>query len=540
MAFNGSGVFNLVSGNPVVTGTTISSTWANNTLSDVATGLSNCVTRDGQSPATANLPMGGYKLTGLALATATGDALSYGRAATVTDFTSSGTVTLSGGTANGVAYLNASKQVTTGSALTFDGTNLAITQSGNPYMMVKTTGAGNNPWYRLAADTNFWDMLGVFSDANDTLRFRYNNTDYYQIDNTGISIWNVGASEQMRLTSTGLGIGTSSPNYSLTSYKGGAVANYLQVASGATGAGAANGLLLGVDSSGNSVINAQGAVNLYTYVAGLLRTTIDSSGNLGLGVTPSAWRSDFKVQQIGSYGSALWGRTGSIQVGLITNGYLNSSGSWIYSTSGGATSYITDGSTHAWNIAASGTAGTAISFTQAMTLDANGNLLVGTTSAISGARVSILNVNAGQAGLGIGNTGGSSLTTTISFRNSNGEVGTIQTTGTATVYNTSSDQRLKTDLGVATSTDVIENTLIHDFEWKTDGSKSRGVFAQEAHVVKPEAVSVGKDELNEDGLPVHPWGVDYSKYVPDLIVYCQQLKAEIESLTARITTLEAK
>lgn len=57
MAFNGSGVFNLYSpGNPVVTGTTISSTWANNTLSDIATGLSTCVTKNAQTTTTGVIP----------------------------------------------------------------------------------------------------------------------------------------------------------------------------------------------------------------------------------------------------------------------------------------------------------------------------------------------------------------------------------------------------------------------------------------------------------------------------------------------------
>jgi hypothetical protein len=77
VAFNGSGTYVLPAGNPVVTGTTISSTWANNTLNDMATALTDCVTRDGQSPATANLPMGGFKITGLAASTANGDAVRY-------------------------------------------------------------------------------------------------------------------------------------------------------------------------------------------------------------------------------------------------------------------------------------------------------------------------------------------------------------------------------------------------------------------------------------------------------------------------------
>ncbi len=76
MPFNGSGTYSLASGNPVVTGTTISSTWANTTLSDIATGLTTAMTKDGQSTATANIPLGGFKLTGVGLATARTDAAS--------------------------------------------------------------------------------------------------------------------------------------------------------------------------------------------------------------------------------------------------------------------------------------------------------------------------------------------------------------------------------------------------------------------------------------------------------------------------------
>jgi hypothetical protein len=79
MAFNGSGTYSLPSGNPVVTGTTISSATHNNTNSDIATALTNCVTRDGQSPATADIPMGSNKITDLAEGTVDGDAIAYGQ-----------------------------------------------------------------------------------------------------------------------------------------------------------------------------------------------------------------------------------------------------------------------------------------------------------------------------------------------------------------------------------------------------------------------------------------------------------------------------
>jgi hypothetical protein len=73
---NGSGTYNLyVPGNPVITGTTISSTWANNTLNDIATALTNSIAKDGQTTPTANLPMGTFKLTGLGAGSAATDSV---------------------------------------------------------------------------------------------------------------------------------------------------------------------------------------------------------------------------------------------------------------------------------------------------------------------------------------------------------------------------------------------------------------------------------------------------------------------------------
>ncbi len=74
MSRNGSGVYSLPAGNPVTTGTTISSTWANNTLSDIATALTSSIAKDGQTTPTANIPMGGFRITGLAAGTAATDA----------------------------------------------------------------------------------------------------------------------------------------------------------------------------------------------------------------------------------------------------------------------------------------------------------------------------------------------------------------------------------------------------------------------------------------------------------------------------------
>lgn len=90
MSFNGSGTFQInTAGQPVVTGTVISSTAFNALTADLATGLSTCVTKDGQTNPTANLPMAGYKLTGLGTGSAATDSPTLGQV-------QSGTVSLIG------------------------------------------------------------------------------------------------------------------------------------------------------------------------------------------------------------------------------------------------------------------------------------------------------------------------------------------------------------------------------------------------------------------------------------------------------------
>ena len=97
MSRNGSGVYSLPAGNPVVTGTTISSTWANNTLTDIATALTNSISADGQTVVTGNLQMNSNKLTGLAVGTVNGDSVEYSQlVGLLVNPTLSGDVTMSG------------------------------------------------------------------------------------------------------------------------------------------------------------------------------------------------------------------------------------------------------------------------------------------------------------------------------------------------------------------------------------------------------------------------------------------------------------
>jgi hypothetical protein len=108
--------------------------------------------------------------------------------------------------------------------------------------------------------------------------------------------------------------------------------------------------------------------------------TLNSAGNLGLGTAPSAWASGWKVMQLGTVSS--FADTGTA-TRVTSNGFVNSGGTNVYLTSAAATTYIQSAGQHLWYNAPSGTAGNAISFTQAMTLDASGNLGIGTSSPTS-------------------------------------------------------------------------------------------------------------------------------------------------------------
>ena len=184
---------------------------------------------------------------------------------------------------------------------------------------------------------------------------------------------------------------------------------------------------------------------------------IDSSGNLGLGVTPSAWNSSYKVLQLNTQ-PAVWGSSDTLF--LSVNQFQNTSGSNRYIANGFATQYRQDSGTHQWYTAASGTAGNAITFTQAMTLDASGNLGIGTTSPTYP-----LTVQANSSTQGIRLIGrASDNIANMSFVANNGstEYAFINTGATYLAFGVNAAERARIDtsgnLLVGTTTNVIWNT----------------------------------------------------------------------------------
>jgi hypothetical protein len=140
---------------------------------------------------------------------------------------------------------------------------------------------------------------------------------------------------------------------------------------------------------------AADGVATWSEVGGVAGTamTLNSTG-LGVGVAPSAWGGGGKAFEIGFIGTGIQSRNNQYAT-WTQNAWYNSSAQWVYGASGLASRYDQDAGTHKWFIAPSGTGGLSVGFTQAMTLDGGGNLLVGTASAAG--KITALAGASGQA-----------------------------------------------------------------------------------------------------------------------------------------------
>jgi len=170
MSFNGTGTFNINStGNPVVTATVISSTWANALTADLAAGLSNVICKDGQTTVTANIPFGGFKLTGIGAATTLGDGLSYGRAANVSALTVGSLAGLVSATAG---LFSASDTLTR--TITFNGTAALpasnILNAIEPWVVSATAATGTIAFYPSTQSALYYTTS---SSGNWTVNFAW-------------------------------------------------------------------------------------------------------------------------------------------------------------------------------------------------------------------------------------------------------------------------------------------------------------------------------------------------------------------------------
>jgi len=271
-------------------------------------------------------------------------------------------------------------------------------------------------------------------------------------------------------------------------------------------------------TAGLNIVTGTGEWGIYDNSAGTTRFYLNSSGNLGIGTTGPSYTLDVYNASSGVIAQISGPNAYNAESGILLSssrakisGFLNGSGG----TPGASLRFYTqpDGG----------------SLTEAMRIDSNGNLLVGTTgSGFNGGFA--LNPSAGNTSFTIGHvTGTASGQPYTYFTLNNSVVGSITQNGTTGVlYNITSDQRLKENIQDSESaSSLIDSLQVRQFDWKSDNSHQRyGFVAQELVLVAPEAVYQPRNE--EEMM-----AVDYSKLVPMLV-------KEIQSLRKRILTLENK
>lgn len=300
---------------------------------------------------------------------------------------------------------------------------------------------------------------------------------------------------------TNVGIGTTSPNYSSSGRTvvdiNGTSQSMLALSVGGVGKSflfyTGTDLLVSNESNGAIKFNTNGSE----------KAIITSGGNVGIGTTSPS--SKLHISNSGAAGLEL-SPTGGASGATYIQAYNRSTSS-----------------PSALDVYASQIA-FQTSDVERMRITSGGVVCIGTTSAFdSGIVCSDGGTSYVPYTAKIGTTASS---TQMFFRNPNGVVGSISTSGSLTSFNVTSDYRLKQDFKPFNGLDLVSKIKVYDYEWKADNSRMNGVIAHELQEVVPYAVTGEKDAEQMQS-------VDYSKLVPILVQAIQELKAEIEILKTK-------
>ena len=419
------------------------------------------------------------------------------------------------------------------------GINTASATNTSGYKTLEIVGTGVNTGGMIRmkssdASVNSLDFLdnngrGIFAVSNHNLRFGCNDIEQYRIQPLGIFTWYDGAGgTRMTLNSTGLGIGRS-PIAKLN------VDKASQTPGGTTPNGAfvitdnvASNLALefGVNSASFPYIQSRNSTSA-TYYDLLINP---NGGNVGVGVTPSAWSATFRSLDIGS--GTLTSQASQQTIGLFANAFENGT-NYTRKALGTAAGYSIYNGAHYWLNAVSGAAASTFSFGDAkMTLDASGNLLVGTTSLVFGSASGSLNIAAANTQqLVIRNTGATAgnfwrqaVDSGNTFYVLNHSSTGVSIASGGTSWSAVSDERLK-DIIEPISNAIAKVGSLRSVigKYKNDETNIRRSFliAQDVQSVLPEAVDSSKpDEL----------GLRYTEVIPLLVAAIQELTAEVNAL----------
>lgn len=358
MPFNGSGGFVSLAAPifPAVPNTTIISSYYNSQLNDIFSGLGNCVTRDGQSPATNNLPMAGFKHTGAANATGTGEYLVYGQSGSFIDLLVSGNLVVQGATtlqgavtlgdAAGDALVINSSTVSIPNGLTFGGAG-SVVVNNNLTVVSGFACQGGTTLGDAAVDP----LIINSSTATTPNGLTFNGGQVTINGSNAIPLY-------------------IDSNNTTTTQAQWLASNTLRglIGSGATFTGGA-ATQWGIRSQGDLLFSAGGT--------GTIHAQMDTSGRVGVGVVPSPWNTgSYKTIDLNTRGLSVAGGTDSA---VIAQGVYND-GAWKYAgtTTFGVTRLDFFDGDFVFSTAPSGTGGAAVTFTERLRLKRDGRLY-GTT-----------------------------------------------------------------------------------------------------------------------------------------------------------------
>ena len=293
------------------------------------------------------------------------------------------------------------------------------------------------------------------------------------------------------------------------------------------------------------IADSSGQLSLQTTTSSGTATTavtVDNAQNVGVGVTPNAWGTYSGIIDLKGNGSVA---AFNQSVLMAANAYYNGT-NFIYKATTSAGYYQIAGNQFQWYTAPSGTAGNAITFTQAMTLDASGNFLVGqTTQSYSTVGFSVL-------GSGSGSNNGT-VNSCLSVSTNAASSYNLYSTGAGAfrfyvdmggyVHATSititaiSDERLKENVReIDTGLSTIMALKPRRYDWKEgkglDKKNAAGFIAQEFEQVFPD--SVGTSKAGEDGIEYK--NINYEELIPTLTKAIQELSAQVTSLQATVET----
>jgi hypothetical protein len=433
--------------------------------------------------------------------------------------TANGGTNLTSFTSGGVVYASSTSALATGSALTFDGTAFGIVGGTGASGAVSSITTVDNP----LAGRDFLRFIRQSSGTIGSIEYTQANclsinvADALFLNPVTASIFKINSTEQMRLTSTGLGIGTSSPSTKLH-VKGGNDNGIYADNTGQQYSGLGlynNGTRKSSVSWDNTNTQLQifndGATSIAFGTSGTERARISSAGFLGIATTsPSAI---LHTKTAGGEGLRIQGTASSAFIRFTD-------------ASDASTAYIGQDTTFSIVNQANTDMRFSTNNTERARIPAAGGFVVGDTAAVASSLSGVKFNGAATNGLGLNDSSSTTGAGFIYFQIGGTTIGSITRTGatSAVSYNLTSDVRLKENIQDSPdAAELIDAIQVRQFNWKSGGSHQRyGFVAQELVTVAPEAVYQPEDT---DEM----MAVDYSKLVPMLVKEIQSLRQRLSA-----------